>query len=191
MKRHEADGTSSHGTGDVNLAAAVMALGAPLDPLQPCTVIHADNGKSYGRFFLLPVSACGKYETLKLLQFWDAPRTTVPATHPFGWVMDFIQARPGDRMTADEWMDHAHDYLAGIGEIGPHPKNYAAIPDSIAKLPESLSSYLFAFVHCRALCLDLFRRAKQQVYMRKHGSAIIDTNLPKQIRNNLIARLDG
>jgi len=193
MTRHSETGTSGHGTGDILLAAALMAVGIPLDPLSRCAVIHKDDGKSYGRFFLLPISACGKFETLKLMAEWSA-KGTLPATHPFVWILNFIARRPQGVSNVSDWLAWAHDYLAerGVSKIGL-PRGLNEIPDFVAANPENLQGYVFAFVHCRALAFDEFRRAKNQVLMTgKHGgSTLIDTKLPIATRNNLLARLEG
>jgi hypothetical protein len=161
--------------------------------LTRCAVIHKDDGKSYGRFFLLPISACGKFETLKLMAEWSA-KGTLPATHPFVWILDFIAKRPQGVSNVADWLAWAHDYLAerGVPKIGL-PRGLNDIPDFVAANPENLQGYVFAFVHFRALAFDEFRRAKNQVLMTgKHGgSTLIDTKLPIATRNNLLARLEG
>jgi len=193
MTRQEAAGTSGHGTGDILLAAALMAVGIPLDPIGKCAVIHKDDGKSYGRFFLLPVSACGKFETLKLMGEWSV-KGTLPANHPFVWILDFITARPHGCSTVSDWLNFAHVYAgqSGLPKAGL-PANVRNIPDFVARNSESLAGHLFAFVHCRGVAQEEFRHAKNQVMMTNQtgGATIIDASLPIATRNNLLARLEG
>lgn len=193
MTRQEATGTSGHGTGDILLASALMAVGIPLDPAGKCSIIHKDDGKSYGRFHLLPLSVCGKFETLKLMGEWSH-KGSLPAEHPFVWILTFIAARPSGGSTVSDWLNWAHIYAgeAGISKTGL-PKSIGDIPAFVAKNPENLAGHLFAFVHCRGLAQEEFRHAKNQVMMtgRHGGASIIDASLPAAIRNNLIARLDG
>lgn len=194
MTRHEAAMTSSHGTGDINLAAALMAMGIAPDDANPCAIISKDDGRDYGRFFLTPISNCGKFETMKLLYFWSNPEE-LSDCHPFAWLLDFISKRPQGCSTPADWLDHAHDHLTALGDLPRQfPRSLDLIPDMVTRLPEARPSYVLAFVHCRALCLDLVKRARRQVMMRSRdgrSANVIDANLPRTVRNNLIARLDG
>lgn len=187
--------TSAHGTGDINLAAALMAMGIPPDDFNPCSIISKDDGRDYGRFFIGPISNCGKFETMKLLHYWSFPSETPGVSHPFGWLLDFIGKRPQGCSTPNDWLDHAHDHLAAIGELPTgFPRNLDHIPDIVARAPEARASYVLAFAHCRALCLQLVKDARRQVLMRSRdgrSAQVIDARLPRGIRNNLIARLDG
>lgn len=193
MTRQEAAGTSSHATGDLLLASALMAVGIPLEPRNECSVIHKDDGKSYGRFHILPLSACGKFETLKLMGEWSTKGTLLPS-HPFVWILDFIAARPQGVSSVSDWLNWAHVYAGqvGISKIGL-PKSIGDIPAFVAKNSENLAGHLFAFVHCRGAAQEAFRQAKNQVMMtnRTGGAAIIDASLPIATRNNLLARLEG
>lgn len=195
MTQHAAAMSSSHGTGDINLASALMAMGIAPDEVTPCSIISKADGRDYGRFFLTPISNCGKFEAMKLLHFWSHPNAIPTANHPFGWILEFISGRPQGCSTPDDWLDYAHDHLTAIGEIpAGFPRGVDMIPDLVARFPEARASYVLAFVHCRALCLDLVKRARRQVLMKSRdglSANIIDSRLPRHVRNNLIARLDG
>lgn len=187
--------SSSHGTGDINLAAALMAMGIAPDDAYPCAIISKDDGRDYGRFFIGPISNCGKFETMKLLHFWSHPDEIPGDRHPFGWLLAFIAARPRGCSTPQDWLDYAHDHLTALGELpAGFPRNLDHIPDIVARAPESRASYVLAFAHCRALCLQLVRDARRQVMMKSRdgrSANVIDSRLPRHVRNNLIARLDG
>lgn len=192
MTQDQAAMPSSHGTGDINLAAAVMAMGIPPDELTQCAVI-SKGSRDYCRFYVQSISNCGKFETMKLMAFWSA--SGAPANHPFGWIMDFITARPQGCSSAADWLDHAFDTLSATGNVPKaFPRKMAEIPAMVASLPEARASYLLAFVHCREFCLSLTRQARRQVMMTSgdgERNQIIDSRLPVHVRNNLIARLDG
>ena len=192
MTQHPAAGTSSHGTGDINLASALMALGIAPDSASPCSIVSRDDGRDYGRFFIGAVSDCGKFETLKLMGYWSDPQQA-PSNHPFAWLLSFISGRPPGCSSVNDWLDYAHDHLAALGELpAGMPRNIHDIPPMTAKAPEARASYVLAFVHCRSLCLHLVRVARREVMLSKGGAhSIIDSRLPRAIRNNLIARLDG
>lgn len=196
MTRQDAAGESGHGTGDILLASSCMAVGIPLDPLGRCSIIHKDNGNSYGRFHLLPVSVCGKFETLKLMAEWSR-RGTLPSNHPFCWILDFIAARPQGVSSVSDWLNWAHVYAeqVGIPKRGM-PSNLRNIPDFVARNPENQVGHIFAFVHCRGVAQEEFRHAKNQVMMTNNvggtmRASIIDASLPVATRNNLLARLEG
>lgn len=191
---HRAAMSSSHGTGDINLASALMAVGIAPDDHAPCSLI-SKGAKDYCRFFVQPISNCGKFETMKLMTFWTDP-TQLPAhNHPFGWIMDFIRARPQGCHSPSDWLDYAHDHLTALGELpAGFPRRMDDIPEIAAKHPESRASYVLAFVHCREFCVTLARNARRQVMMTSRDGKshqIIDTRLPLHQRRNLIARLDG
>lgn len=187
--------TSSHGTGDINLAAGLFAMGIAPDELQPCVIISKEDGRDYGRFFITPISNCGKFETMKLMEYWTHPGKLPSASHPFGWVLKFIRERPHGCKAPADWLDHAHDHLAALGELpGGFPRVIDDVPGIVARFPEARASYVLAFVHCRALCLQLVRDARRQVLMSSRDGRshqVIDARLPAHVRNNLIARLDG
>jgi hypothetical protein len=109
--------------------------------------------------------------------------------------MAAVKARPAGCKSPADWLDHAHDHLQGIRELPTgFPRRMDDIPDMIARAPEARASYVLAFVHCRALCLSLVDRARRQVLMSSRDGRshqIIDSRLPRHVRNNLIARLDG
>jgi hypothetical protein len=195
MTQHAAAMSSSHGTGDINLASALMAMGIALDDIQPCAIISKQDGKDYGRFFLTPISNCGKFETMKLLDLWTHPEKMPNQRHPFAWILELINSRPHVCRSSTDWLDHAHDHLQSIGELPTgFPRRMDDIPEMIARAPEARASYVLAFVHCRALCLSLVDRARRQVLMSSRDGRshqIIDNGLPRHVRNNLIARLDG
>ena len=194
MTRHPAAGTSSHGTGDINLAAALMGLGIAPDAADPCKLILKDDGRNYVRFFIGPVSNCGKFEALKMLHFWSNDHEA-PTNHPFAWIMDFITGRPQGCSTSSDWLDYAHDHLTAIGALPQSmPRRLDDIPAITKTAPEARASYVLAFVHCRAFCLDLARNARRQIMMSSADGvshSIIDSSLPFSIRKELLARLQG
>ena len=73
-------------TTNTKLAAALLAVGIPLDPKNPVKVLTGDRGDRHG-FFFLPVSPCGQYKTAALIQAWDDPdwHRRFPE-HPFSYI---------------------------------------------------------------------------------------------------------
>lgn len=177
------------------LRAKLAAIESEQVDANPCAIISKDDGRDYGRFFLTPISNCGKFETMKMLNFWSNPQEIPTKTHPFAWLLKFISSRPQGCSTPADWLDHAHDHLTALGELpAGFPRSVDLIPDLVARFPESRASYVLAFVHCRALCLHFVQAARRQVMMSsRDGRAhqVIDARLPSHVRRNLIARLDG
>ncbi len=194
MTPHPSLGQASHGTGDILLASALAAVGIPFDPHSPCAVINRDNGKTYGRWFLLPTSADGKHDTHKLDRAWSGLEV-LPANHPFVWLMDFVKHGRGEGCrTIPDWMGAAHDHCRDL-EIKANglPRSLAQVEGLIAKLPEARESYVFAFVHCRDLAFRLYQHERNVQVMQTRGgaSSLIDVRLPKPARIELLSRLDG
>lgn len=58
-------------TGDPNFAAALHAVGIPLDPRQPeVTIISERDGKPQTCWIFLPVSECGRFTAKMVQQVW-------------------------------------------------------------------------------------------------------------------------
>jgi hypothetical protein len=192
MTHHPENGILATGTGDINLAAAIMALGIPMDPHRPCHIIHKDDGKSYGRFMLLSQSIDGKHQIGDLMEGWNNP-AGLAGNHPFAWLMAFIRERPQGVSTPDDWIGYAHDYLAERSKAKPGmPTRLAHIPDFVTAFADDLAGYVFAFIDCRNLAFLEFKAAKHQVMQtRGRAHAIIDANLSRPIRNEILARLEG
>lgn len=171
-----------------------MGIGIDPDERNPCQMILRDDGKSYVRFFVGASSNCGKFETMKMLHLWSNQDEASPS-HPFGWIMKFISSRPPGCANSSDWLDFAHDFLAASDDLpAKMPRRLDDIPAITKTAPEAKASYILAFVHCRAFCLDLVRNARRQVMMSSQdnvGHSLIDTNLPRNLQRDLIARLQG
>lgn len=155
-------GSGANGTGDINFAAACMAVGIDLDPVNPAMAVKADNGRDYGRFYLTPVSIDGTVSLELCNQAWNTGKVNPSEKHGqgFQWVMDFIQARPRGVTTRADWLAFAHDHLREHGGMlrWGWPKQLDEIPPFVAKNPETRAGYVFAFVYCRSTCLELIHR---------------------------------
>jgi hypothetical protein len=106
-------GQGTYGTGDINLAAALAALGIEPDPIQPIELIARDNGTNYTRFHFSQISPCGKYEVTAMSAAWGDADTFKREndSHPFSLLMEFIATRPRDCSNQDQWLDHAAQFL--------------------------------------------------------------------------------
>ena len=189
-------GKNSIGTGDINLAAALMAVSIPLDDREPAALILSDNGQTYGRFYLYPSSEDGQRNTESLMSFWSG-NDDLPNSDPFRQICEFIKARPSDVRHEEDWLGFCIDYLAQRGIAVPGLTRIDQIADYVKALPESLQAYLLAFVANRSLCIDLYKTCKRKIMMSKRlgwnqtAHSLIDTRLDKSIRNNLLSRLEG
>lgn len=184
-------GRATFNTGDINLAAACMAVGIPLDPVQPVRIIESADGHSYGSFSLGPWSEDGQESTESIMDHWSK-RSGLRADHPIISISEFIGGRPAHKMSTNEWLDYAMDWL---GEREYNVQGIAAIndiPAYVTPLPQSLPSYILAFVYNRQTCFWLYNDARRAVHM-SNGQAhvLIDHKLPKWQRDELLSRYQG
>lgn len=189
-------GQGSIGTGDLNLASALMAVGIPLNDREPAALILSDNGQSYGRFYLYPHSEDGRFTTESLMRFWSGLESLEPQD-PFRQISEFIRNRPEGVRTREDWFAYCVDTLASEGIQVPGLTSIEGIPAYVRSLPESRQSYLLAFVANRSLCVELYKTCKRKIMVSRRHSwnqtahSLIDTRLDKSIRNNLLSRLEG
>lgn len=183
-------GQRGFSSGDANLVAACLTVDVPLDERNPVTVLDRDDGKSYGRFHLMPTSIDGTEDTYALMRWWSNPGQA-PEHHPFSVLMDFIRRRPqGCRGPAD-WLDHAFAYLRQRGDCPPDaPRNLDAVVDFVRRHPEDLAGYVFAFVVNRDYLFRLYGSAGRSIWLRKGGAhTVVREDAPPHIARELIARL--
>jgi len=184
-------GESNIQTGDINLAAAIMACAIPLVRECPVRVIEHDGAKPYASFSLSASSNDGKHITEKLMAYWGNSEG-LHNDHPFAKICSFIKARPDGRLSAGEWLDHAVDYLTAQGVALPGLRRIEDIDAFVTKFPTLVESYILAFVANRSVCLNLYHAARRAVFMRRdEASALIDSQLPVWQRNELLSRLQG
>ena len=193
----EYNGTSSRQTGDINLAAALMACAIPLDEHDPVRVIEAGHlGKPYGSFRVTESSADGKHTTEACMGHWSGTKPLADV-HPFATICRFIEGRPPGKLTADEWLGYAIDYLRDGGIELPGLAHIEDIPAFVATLPSAPESYILAFVYNRWTCNQLYKAGRRSVFQeRKHPSGevsrtLIDSKLPEWQRRELLSRLQG
>jgi hypothetical protein len=185
-------GQSTYQTGDVNLAAALMAVGIPLDIECPVKLIESSyRGKPYGSFLLAAISEDGQEDTKKLMDFWsggDVPRIG----HPFVAICEFIRAKPEGVLSSEDWLTHAIDWLADRDLKCPGLVKIDDIPDFVKPLRNAIQSYILAFVYNRWTCFQLYNNARRSVHQSAgNRHTMIDTKLAKPLRNELLARLEG
>ena len=187
-------GKSTFGTGDINLAAALITMGIPPDPSEPVRLIACENGRDYKRFHVGHLSYCGKYLTGGLMTAWSTPATfkTANPAHPLAVLMDFISTRPHGCSNLDQWLEHAAQFLAL--PIDAVRKTYRGIVPTCKASPESPASYVVAFIRNR---IDLIATAKETESkgrfknMMSQGKAfsIIPDKAPKRIKDFLLSHL--
>lgn len=178
-------GESKFGTGDINFACALMAIGVPLSESKPCSLIAHENGNTYSRYHFESLSFDGRFDTVEMSRAWsDINR--IPEAHPLSVISDFVhQSRHG--MTISDWWELAHQ----VFDIG-HVTNDSTALDHIRAFPENPESYIIAFILNRSELYALHTKAVQEVFMSNgKASTMIDVRLPKIQKQELINRLNG
>jgi hypothetical protein len=184
-------GKSTYNTGDINLAAACMAVGIPLDPVQPVRIIESSDGHSYGSFSLGPWSEDGQESTESIMDHWSK-RAGLRDDHPIVAISHFIAGRPIQKMSMTEWLEYAIDWLGERGHQVQGVASISDIPERVNPLPQSLTSYILAFVYNRQTCFHLYNDSRRAVHMSNGEShVLIDHKLPKWQRNELLSRYQG
>lgn len=187
-------GQSSFGTGDINLAAALLAIGIPPDPIKPIVLIAKDDGKDYIRFHFLQTSYCGKYDVYDMSAAWSNPlnfRKENPG-HPFCDLMDFITERPRGVCNFNDWMHHAARFVGvPIDDIRKTLKN---AEEACRMAPESPLSYICAFIRNRdQLIQGASQREKTGNFstMQSAGKSVslISAKAPRKVRDFLLSHI--
>ena len=181
--------------GDINLVAACMSLGIPLDASQPVTLVENVKRGNYASFFIAEFSDDGSEITDDLMAYWSGAKP-IPPGHGFAAICDFIRARPRGIQKSADLLGFAVDYLRERGHALPGLRKIDDIPDFVKALPENDASHVLAYVWNRDLCWQLFRQASRQVYYQQgEGNetrrALIDARLPRWQAKELLSRLQG
>ncbi len=116
--------------------------------------------------------------------------------HGFAQICQFIRSRPPEIKRSDDLLDFAIGYLQSRGHRLPGVIDLDSIPGFVAAMPSGEPAYVLAYVSNRDTCHHLYRNASRSVHMTEgHGKdtrhAIIDTNLPRWQRAELLSRLQG
>lgn len=182
------------GTGDINLAAAILTMGVRPDPTRPIELIARDNGQDYTRFHFADLSDCGCYRADELSHAWGHPQAfrAENPNHPFGLLMDFISTRPRGCSNQDEWLGHAAAFLAL--PIDAIRKTHRDIGRTCLASPESPVSYVCAYIRNR---IDLISAAKKKASRgeftnmmdRTKSVSLISEKAPKRIRDFLLSHI--
>lgn len=180
----------SFGTGDLNLAAACMSVGVPLDDSRGAVkVILSDNSREYCRFFLMPVTVDGRVTTERLMQAWTK-RDRGLGGEAFGWLMDFLSEKPGGVVSLSDWFGWAHDWLRSQRELGHWPGSLDKVAEFVARHPDDKPGHVFAFLLNRDVCFHLAKRAMEnpQIHMRHgaRGHILMDAKAPKWRREQFL-----
>ena len=186
-------GQSTFQTGDVNLASALMACSIPLDRDCPVKLIESTTrDKPYGSFLVCAISEDGMEDTQALMEFWTNGGTLRDG-HPLPRICEFIKAKPNGILSPDEWLDHAVDWLKARSIPLPGLRRMSDVPAFVQALPQSLESYILAFVYNRWTCFQLYNNARRAIHQSRGDQlhTLIDSRLPKHQRNELLARLEG
>lgn len=187
-------GKQAYGTGDINLAALFRTMGIPSEPVEPVRLIASDNGKDYVRFFMLHVSIDGMYDTAEISSAWGDPKAfkAERGTNPVSSVMDFIQSKPRECKTPDDWLCHASKFMSM--DMDSVMKIYNNIGKVCKTQPEHLSSYIVAFCRNRFDLLTMAKRAESRGNVRNlqnHGPSftLIPAKAPSRIKDFILSHL--
>ena len=193
--RKDINQSPSWRTGDINLAAALMSQGVPLDSKCPVSMVMSEDG-DYSSFRLIMMSFPDGTNTEKLMDAWSG-NNKLPEDHGFNVVCKFIKARPRGVQHTPDLLEFAIGYLRDRGHELPGLRNQEDIPDFVNALPESDASHVLAYIHNRDVCYQLHRPAAQRKSYHTEGygddqrRAILDTQLPKWKAHELLSRLQG
>jgi hypothetical protein len=181
-------------TGDINLVATMMALGIPLDPICPVSVID-DHGTTYSTYHVAEYSVDGVESSDQISEFW-AGREPSPPGHGYRHISDFIRSRPRGIQQTEDLLAFAVDYLVERGHKLPGVRSIADVPAFVAALPNDRASYVLAYVYNREVCYQLHKLASHKVYYEDGQGddtrrAIIDTRLPRWKAKEILSRLEG
>ena len=154
-------GDSANGSGDVNFTAACMSVGIPLNQSRAALAVKCETGRDYFRFFLEPVSIDGAIKLDWCNAAWRARKAETGPMAGFGWLMEFIAAKPAGVRTTADWLAHAHDHLreCGIRASWTWPRQVEQIADFVNAHREDRAGHVFAFVMNRGDLLDLADQA--------------------------------
>ena len=184
-------GQRAHVTGDVNLAAACMSMGVPLDPHQPVTVTLQEGRPDYGSFHLMPETVDGSTLTAELMGAWNAPEGC--KNEMFSSLMRFIRERPQGVRTSADWLDHAHDWLRlnRLDRVAM-PRRLEDVPAYLERHADSVAGHILAFAFNRETCFQEYNAAKPEIFMEAGSSVVrVSTALDKKTSRELLARLQG
>jgi len=182
-------------TGDMNLAAALMACGVPLAPDDPAVMIQPENGRRYASFRLLGRTMDGQDDTRAMMGEWNKRGELRPG-HPFTAIADFLnekrRAAPGAK-SGDEILGFALEYLRADGYPCHGVARVTDIPDAVNGGPDTLDCYILAFIHCREVLFGIIRDTRRTDYHleREGRHAMISDTLPRWQKQHLTSRLNG
>lgn len=191
--RHDLIGASCRHSGDINLVAALMSMGVPLDKDDPVSLVEKQNG-NYASYRFLEHNEEGE-PVEKFLVAWNGI-AELPPEHGFSAVCRFIRARPRGVQSSTDLLDFAMAYLRERGHEVPGLRCFSDVPYFVNRLPQSEAAYVLAYVWNRDILFQLHRSADRKLYYTEgSGSntrrAIISTRLPKWQAKELLSRLQG
>ena len=182
-------------TGDMNLAAALMACGVPLAQEDPAVMIQPERGRRYASFRLLGRTMDGKDETRAMMAEW-ARRGQLQPGHPFTAIADFVTEKrrsAPEAKSCDDILGFALEYLRAEGFPCHGVARVSDIPDAVNGGPDTLDCYILAFIHCREVLFQIIDETRRTDYYfeREGRHALISDNLPRWQKQYLTSRLNG
>lgn len=189
------NGARGHHSGDINLVAALMSQGIPLDSKEPVRLIEGGPGPAYGSYGFGACSEDGTEDTERLMLYWNG-HDNLEADHGFAQVCRFIRSRPRGLQGSEDLLGFAVTYLAERGHTMPGLRRLADVPQFVKALPHGEAAFVLAYVWNREICFQLHRNAKRCIYQTAGDGdqtrhALISTRLPVWQRTELLARLQG
>lgn len=199
MRNREINGQASFQTGDINLAAALMACGVPPSRDDPVAVIQPEHGKPYASFRVGPQTADGKDLTEHMMEAWNN-RRDLGEWHGFTILSHFIKAFrrgiPNGQKSTENVFGFAIDYIRDMGESSTGVAKVSDIPAFVDKDRHTAAAFILAFVWQRDDLYKTWKRARTDFYLSRGDcyamrQALISDNLPRWQRRELTSRLQG
>ena len=189
--RNDYIGKTTHQTGDLNLAASLMACGVPLSQDAPVALIQPEHGKRYGSFRFGPMTADGIDSTDSMLHAWSG-RGGMKPDHPFMQLMDFCKShRAAGIRDTDSLLSFAIGYLLDRQQRVDSVSMLSDIPQFIESNRLTMAGFVLAYVFNRDVLFKAFSKARTDYYFSKNGhSAMISDKLPRWQQRELASRLN-
>lgn len=183
----------SYGTGDMNLAAAIMTMGVPPER-DVVKLIATSSGQDYVRFKIKDISIDGTIKTESLMDAWNnyIPFAKANPDNYFTKIMTFIRSKPDGCRGYLDWVEYASDWL-GM-PVNACKRCMNGSPKIWETAPDTEPAYVLGFLTNRFYLLDLakkFQKTGRFDVMMEHGKsiALMSEHLPQRQKDFLISQM--
>jgi hypothetical protein len=183
----------SYGTGDLNLAAAILTAGVPPE-IPPVKLIATTGGEDYVRFMMKEVTIDGTISTRSMMEAWDSYHKFSKDNPDFFFtkIMSFIKSRPDGCRGYIDWCEYACSWLEM--SMAACKRYMTGSPKIWESAPDSEPAYILAFISNRFWLLNMakdFQKTGNFDVMTEHGKsiALISERLSKSKKEYLLSHL--